>query len=404
MSAEHARAPRECQNERMNEARFGQPVTPDLYFDFNGSTPVEPTVLAAALPYLTREFANPSASHAAGRRARAAIDAARATIAASIGAAADEIRFTSGGTESNNWALFGSVPRGQNAHFVVSALEHRSVLAAADELERLGHAVTRIAPDPSGAVRVRDVEMALRPATTLVSVMCANNETGVVQPVREIAIACRARSVRFHTDAVCTYGKLDVDVAELGCDLLSLASHKVYAPKGLGVLYVRRGVEIRPMVWGCGQQNGTRGGTEDPFTIVALARAAEIVRAERAATARQVEALRDELWTGIARRFPRATRNGAGTLLPNTLNVRFPGRSSAELQSALSARGIAVSAGAAGAGATPSHVLCAMGLSADVARESLRFSLGATTTRASVVALLAALEHTMAETSQECRA
>jgi cysteine desulfurase len=379
---------------RMNEARpAGE--NPDLHFDFNGSTPVDPAVLAEALPFLSHEFANPSASHAAGRRARAAIDAAKVVIAASIGAHTDEIRFTSGGTESNNWALFGSVPRRENAHVVVSAIEHKSVLSAADELERLGHAVTRVAPDANGAVRARDVEAALRRDTALVSVMWANNETGVVQPVHEIAASCRARGVRFHTDAVCTYGKLDVDVASLGCDLLSIASHKVYAPKGLGVLYVRRGVELRPFVWGCGQQDGTRGGTENPFTIVALARAAANIRAERAAGAGRIESLRDELWRGIAARFPRATRNGSGTQLPNTLNVRFPGRSGADLQASLSARGIAVSAGAAGTGATPSHVLVAMGHSAEAARESLRFSLGTPTTRASIDALLFALEDSL---------
>lgn len=375
----------------MNSDQSSGRETPDLYFDFNGSTPVEASVLAAGLPYLTSEFANPSAGHVAGRRARAALDSARETIADSIGARGEEVRFTSGGTESNNWALFGSVPRDRPVHVVVSAIEHKSVMSAAEELERLGHVVTRVAPDAAGAVRARDVEKALRADTALVSVMWANNETGVAQPVREIAAVCRARAVRFHTDAVCAYGKLEIDVENVGCDLLSIASHKVYAPKGLGVLYVRRGVAIRPFVWGCGQQDGLRGGTENPFTVVALARAAEIIRTGREASARRLAALRDELWRGIQERIPLATKNGSGASLPNTLNVRFPGRPSFVLQQELSARGISVSAGAAALGATPSHVLMAMGLGPEAARESVRFSLGSTTSDASIAALLEAL-------------
>ncbi|MDZ4773361.1 MAG: cysteine desulfurase family protein [Planctomycetota bacterium] len=367
-------------------------TSPDLYFDFNGSTPVDASVLAAAAPYLSGEFANPSANHVAGQRARAAIDAARVRIAESIGAHAEEIRFTSGGTESNNWALFGSMPREARVHVLVSAIEHKSVLSTADELERQGHVVTRVAPDSSGAVRVADVERALRADTALVSVMWANNETGVLQPVREIGELCRARNVRFHSDAVCAYGKVAVDVASSPCDLLSLASHKVYAPKGLGVLFVRRGTALRPFMWGCGQQDGLRGGTENPFTVVALARAAEIIQRERATGAVRLEILREELWRGIRERCAGASRNGSGATLPNTLNVRFPGRLGADLQRELSALGISVSVGAASIDATPSHVLIAMGLAPAAARESVRFSLGATTTRESVTALLAALE------------
>lgn len=389
------------------------PDGPDLYFDHNGSTPVHPEVLAAALPFLASTFGNPSAGHVEGLRARARIDDARARIARTLGAQPDEIVFTSGGTESNNAVLAGALPREGSAHLVVSAIEHKSILAVADDLEGQGHRVTRVAPGPDGAVRVRDVERALGSDTALVSIMASNNETGVVQPVREIAASCRARGVRFHTDLVCTWGKLAIDLGELGCDFASLGGHKVGAPKGVGLLYVRRGSRLRPFVLGCGQQDGRRGGTESVFAAVALARAAEIVSDTRAEHAQRVASLRDGLWREVERRFPFASRNGAGVLLPNTLNVRFAGRLGADVQRELGALGISVTAGAAGAGATPSHVLVAMGLTPDAARESVRITLGTTTTRASIEALLEALTLVFsrpaataasAERRTECRA
>ena len=362
-------------------------------FDQNASTPVHPEVVEACRPFLTGFHANPSAAHPEGRRVRAAIDRARAAVAAAIGAEPREIRFTSGGTESNNWALFGSLePLGPRRHVVVSAIEHRSVLAAAAELERRGFEVTRLAPDASGAVRVRDLEAALRPDTALVSVMTANNETGVVQPAAEIGRVCRERGIRYHADAVCTIGKLPVDVRRLGCDLLSLSSHKLYAPKGCGVLYVRDGVAIAPLVHGCGQELGSRGGTENALAIAGFARACELFAASSPHRARAVEALRDALWRGIEERFPHARRNGGGAALPNTLNVSFAGRAGADVQAELGRRGFAVSCGAAAGGGAPSHVLTAMGLGAERARESVRFSLGPGTGATSVEALLDALE------------
>lgn len=391
------------QNERMQRASPDDPVDPDLYFDVNGSTPVHEKVLEAAWPFLADAYGNPSAAHPSGLRARAAIDAARETIAAALGARPQEIWFTSGGTESNNWAVSSSVPRSvigahgelvpaSRAHVVVSAIEHKSVLSAAAELERAGHEVTRIAPDASGAVRVRDVEAAIRPTTRLVSVMVANNETGIVQPAREIGALCRARGIRFHTDAVCAFGKLPVDVRELSCDLLSLAAHKVYAPKGVGVLYVRQGVELPPLIVGCGQQDGMRAGSENAFGVVAFARAVELLQRGALSPERPIESLREDLWRGLQQRFPGCRRNGQGASLPNTLNVCFPGRVGGELQRALGERGISISAGSATATSTPSHVLVAMGLSDADARASVRFSLGRATTPASIRALLAAME------------
>ncbi|MBK7874849.1 MAG: cysteine desulfurase [Planctomycetes bacterium] len=367
-------------------------MTADLYFDYNGSTPVHPEVRRVALELHEREFGNASAAHPEGRRARERIDRARAVVARALHAAPDEIFLTSGGTESNNWALQGSVPREGRRHVLVSAIEHKSVLATARALEAAGAMLTVVPVDRSGRVRLDAVEAALRADTALVSLMHANNETGVLQPVHEVGALCRARGVRFHVDAVCALGRERLDVDRLECDLLSLSSHKLYAPKGTGILYVRRGTELRPLVHGCGQQCGMRGGTENTPGIAAFARALELLEASAFPPPAALAALRDELWERIVARFPAARQNGAGPRLANTLNVCFPGHRAFEVQEALGALGISVSAGAAAATAAPSHVLLAMGLSEDDARASVRFSLGSGTTRESLAQLVAALE------------
>jgi cysteine desulfurase len=366
-------------------------MLPDLYFDANGSTPLHPRVLETCQGLLADLYGNPSAAHAEGRRARHAIDGARATIARAIGASADEVWFTSGGTEANNWALLGCAGASPRRHLVVSAIEHKSVLQTARELERRGYALELLPVDSSGAVRLRDLEHLLRPDTLLVSVMASNNETGVVQPVRELAELCRERGVLFHTDAVSTFGKLPVDVRAIRCDLLSLASHKLYAPKGCGVLYVRKGVPIVPLIHGCGQQDGLRGGTENVLAVVGFARAVELYERGELVAPQLLSTLRDELWLALRGRFPQAQRNGAGSFLPNTLNVCFPGADAAEAQAALAELGISVAVGAAAGGGSPSHVLAAMGHDVAHARASLRFSLGRSTSRESLRALVEAL-------------
>ena len=376
-------------------------MLPDLYFDANGSTPLHPRVLETCQGLLADLYGNPSAAHAEGRRARHAIDAARATIARALGASPDEIWFTSGGTEANNWALLGCAAASARRHLVVSAIEHKSVLQTARELERRGFELELLPADASGAVRSGDLERLLRPETLLVSVMTTNNETGVVQPVRELADLCRARGVLFHTDAVSTLGKLPVDVRALGCDLLSLASHKLYAPKGCGVLYVRKGVAIAPLIHGCGQQNGLRGGTENVLAVVGFARAIELLERGELGSPQTLASLRDELWAALRERFPQALRNGSGACLPNTLNVCFPGADAAEAQAALAELGISVAVGAAAGGGAPSHVLSAMGCDAAHARASLRFSLGRSTTRASLHALVDALALVLARPDPE---
>jgi cysteine desulfurase len=383
------------------------PAGAGTYLDVNGSTPVHPAVLEYAAPHLATQFANASAAHPGGQAVRAAIDAARADAAAALGAREDELVFTSGGSESNNHALLGVLAAARGRHLVVSALEHKSVLSTAAWLERRGVAVTRVAPRPEGAVDPGDVERALRPDTALVSVMLANNETGVLQPVREIARITRARNVPFHVDAVAALGKVPIDVRALDIDLLSVAAHKLYAPKGAGLLWIRSGLSVEPLIHGCGQQRGTRGGTENAFAAIAFGRALALLASDRLAdapgeSARQV-ALRDVLFARIRELVPEAQRNGSGPALPNTINVWFPGRPGHALQAALGQRGVAVAAGSAATGAVPSHVLTAMGCSPERASQSLRFSLGLCTTRGSIDAAIDALAEVLGAVQQARR-
>jgi cysteine desulfurase len=399
-----ARGAPAAQNEAM-QTRW--PADASTYLDVNGSTPVHPAVLEHALPVLLGHYANASGAHPAGLRVRAAIDAARAEAAHALGAREDELVFTSGGSESNNHALQGVLAATSGRHLVVSAIEHKSVLATAAWLESRGVAVTRVAPRPSGAVDAGDVERALRPDTALVSLMLANNETGVLQPVRAVARSARARGIPLHVDAVAALGKVPIDVRDLGCDLLSLAAHKLYAPKGAGLLWIRAGTPIAPLVHGCGQQRGTRGGTENAFAAVAFGRALALLAADALADApgehARVAHLRDRLWDRIRELAPDAERNGAGPSLPNTLNVWFPGRPGHVLQAELGARGVAVAAGSAATGATPSHVLTAMGASPRRASESLRFSLGLPTTADSIDAAVAALAEVLGRVTEARR-
>lgn len=363
-------------------------MDPTLYFDVNGSSPLSEEVRATFVRSAREDWGNPSAGHPAGLRARTAIDRARAVLATALGAHEDEVLFTSGATESNNWVLaaLDELAGSNRRHVVVSSIEHKSVLSSASALERRGFEVTRLEVDEGGAVDPDRLEAVLRPGTALVAVMLANNETGVLQPARDVAALCRDRGALYLCDAVAAYGRVPVDVARLGCDFLSLSSHKLYAPKGTGVLVARHGALERagfshaegllpPWMHGCGQQRGLRGGTENTAGIVALARAVELLAADPAGPAR-LAGLRDRLWRGLLELCPTALRNGRAPFLPNTLSVALPGRSGAELQRALGARGVSVGVGAAGALGAPSHVLQGMGLDADRARSTLRFSLG----------------------------
>jgi cysteine desulfurase len=359
-----------------------------IYLDYNATTPVDPAVLDAMLPYLAGDFANASSVHSPGQRARAAVDAARESIAALIGAKPAEIVFTSGGTESDNLAIFGAIAASNSPrkHVITTAIEHHAVLQACQSLGKQAVEVTYIeAADPSreGVVDADAVRHAIRPDTILISVMHANNEIGTVQPVEEIGRIAENAGILFHCDAVQSAGKLSVDVDAMGSDLLSLSAHKIYGPKGVGALYVRTGSRIEPMFRGGQHERALRPGTENVAGIVGMGKAAELALKHREKDSARIASLRDRFETALCQTISGIRVNGAPeSRVANTTNITFPGASGESLVIALDLQGIACSTGAAcSSGAIePSHVLLAIGLSDDAARSSLRFSLGRTTT------------------------
>jgi cysteine desulfurase len=369
-----------------------------IYMDANATTPVLPEVLDAMRPFWTEEFGNASSIHQQGQRARAAVDRARASVAGLLNCRAAEIVFTSGGTESDNMALFGLLAPGD--HLITSSIEHHAVLHAAEELAQRGVEVTFLPCTPEGIVEVAALEAALRPntapldGTKLVSVMLANNETGAIQPVRELADRAHAAGALFHTDAVQAAGKLALDVAALGCDLLSISGHKMYAPQGTGALFVRRNVRLKPMFFGGLHERGRRPGTENVAGIVGLGKAAELARKWLSDDSlngmdhpRGLSALRDNLEQRILASVAEAGINGGGaSRVANTSNLYFDHVEAEALVIALDLKGLAISGGSAcQSGATePSHVLTAMGLSPARARASVRFSLSRLTTQEEV--------------------
>lgn len=371
-----------------------------LYLDHNATTPLCPEALEAMLPLLKGEgcFGNPSSIHAAGRDARAPLDEARDRLAELLGARPSEIIFTGGGTEADNLALIGlarkRVRNGAARHVIVSQVEHHAVLRAADFLERHeGFVVTRLPVD--GRIRPADLRAAITPETAAVSLMAANNETGTVQPVAEFAAICREAGVPFHSDMVQGFGKLPVRVDGSDApDALSIAAHKFYGPKGVGVLWLRTGGSLEPMGCGGAQENGRRPGTENVAAIVGMTAAAEAAVRGMAEETVRLAPLRDRLWEGIAALYPAAVRNGAwaqpDTQVANTLNVSFPGLDGETLLIRCDLEGLCVSGGSAcmAGSPQPSHVLLAMGVPEAVARASLRFSLGRSTTAETISAAL----------------
>jgi cysteine desulfurase len=357
-----------------------------VYLDHNATTPVAPEVLEAMLPYFSQEAGNASSIHSFGQRARAAVERARESVAALIGARATEIVFTSGGTEADNLAIFGIVraASGARQHVITTQIEHHAVLNSCQALEREGVEVTWLPVSFEGVVDPDDVRRALRPETVLISVMHANNELGTVQPIEEIGRMAAEADVYFHTDAVQTAGKLPIAVESLGADLLAISAHKLRGPKGVGALYVGKGTRLHPIFYGGHHERDRRPGTENVPGIVGLGRAAELARADLAADAARVGALRDHLEVELLTRVPHAHANGArAARTPNTTNITFPFVEGEALVIALDLKGVACSTGAAcSSGAVePSHVLTAIGLPAEEARASLRFSLGHDTTR-----------------------
>ncbi len=355
-------------------------MLPMIYCDHNATTPLRPEVLEAMMPFLTAEFGNPSSVHALGSRARCAVEDARAQVAELIGAKPAEIGFTSGGTESNNLAIVGGA-RACGAKLVVtSATEHRSVLESAAQLRESGGDARELPVDANGQVSVDAVAAAVQKGHTFVSVAWANNEIGGVQPIATIAACCRAAKARFHVDAVQAAGKIPLSVADV--DLLSVSSHKLGGPKGVGALYVRKGVDVKALLLGGGQERGRRAGTENVAGIVGLGAACRLARDELDRFAAACTVMREGLWTGLSSRLDGIERNSleGDACLPNTLHVSFDGVRGEALVAALDLLGVAVSSGsacAAGAG-EPSHVLMAMGRSADAARNGIRFSFGRT--------------------------
>jgi len=371
------------------------------YFDHNATTPVAPEVLETLLSCLGQVYGNASSIHHFGQAAKQRLEAARRQVAALIHADATEVVFTCGGTEADNLAVLGVVRAapGADKHVITSAIEHPAVLSACAQLEREGVAVTRVKAGSAGVVNPDDVRAALRPATVLISVMHANNELGTVQPIVEIGRIAREAAVPLHVDGVQALGKIPVDVTALGADLYSMSGHKLYAPKGVGALYVRKGTRLAPLAFGGHQERERRPGTENVPGAVALGAAAELAGRNLAADSERLAALRDRFENTVLGRISGAGVNGARwSRTPNTSNLYFDGVDGEALVIALDLRGFAVSTGAAcSSGAiAPSHVLTAIGLDADRARASMRFSLGHANTAAEVDGLAEALEASVA--------
>jgi cysteine desulfurase len=364
-----------------------------VYLDNNATTPVHPAVLEALQRTLRDVYGNASSIHKEGQSARRQIEDARESVAALAGATPREIVFTSGGTESNNAAVFGAAGGSNRHHIVTTAIEHPSVLEPVAELGRRGHDVTVVPARRSGAVSAEAVIEAIRPDTRLVALMFANNETGVVQPVAEVARACRERGVHLHCDAVQAMGKIDVDVAALGADSLAMSAHKLHAPKGIGALYVRKGVILERHLFGGAQERRRRAGTENVPLAAAFGVAAELAR--DGGFREEVAALRDLLERELrASGFPIVINGAAATRVPNTSSVTFEGADAEGIVIGLDLGGVAVSTGSACSSGRvePSHVLLAMGLSADEARSTIRFSLSRFTTEEEIGVVVGAVQ------------
>ncbi len=359
-----------------------------IYMDHAATTPVDPRVFEAMTPYLTEKYGNPSSLYKVGQAAKRAIEDARAIVAGAIGANTEEIIFTSGGTESDNTAVKGLAYSllGKKDHVITSAIEHHAVLEPVEFLEKtLGFKATVLPVDKNGFVNPADVEAAITDKTMLISVMHANNEIGTVQPIREIGQIAWDRKVRFHCDAVQTFGHLPVNVEDLNVDMLSISGHKLHGPKGVGVLYVRKGTRFTPFMQGGGQERGRRASTENVAGIVGLAKAVEIAMSDREQEAMRLTELRDYLIKGIEDRIEAVRVNGDRVKrLPNNVNVCFEAIEGESLLLTLDAKGVCASSGSACTSGSlePSHVLLGIGLPHEIAHGSLRLTLGRDTTKA----------------------
>lgn len=352
-----------------------------IYLDFNGSTPIDPEVAEAMRPFLSQHFGNPSSLHWAGEPAKQAVEHARRQAAVLLQCHPHEIVFTSGGSESNNQAIKGVfwTLRAKGNHIITTQIEHPAVIHPCQFLEKLGAEVSYVGVDRYGRVNPEDIEKAITGETILISVMHANNEVGTLQPIEEISKIAKKNGIIFHTDAAQSVGKIETKVDDLGVDLLSVAGHKLYAPKGVGALYIREGTPIEPLIHGAGHESGRRAGTENALLIVGLGKACEV--AKKYLNDTKIRNLRDRFWKLLQENFgPGIARNGHPSLcLPNTLNVSFVGKAGGEILSQLN--GVAASTGAAchSGSVELSPVLKAMGVSPEVGMGAIRFSLGRTT-------------------------
>jgi cysteine desulfurase len=353
--------------------------TPEVYMDYNATAPVRREAMETYNRAMRDGYGNPSSTHAAGRRARRILDDARDRVASTIGAGAPELYFTAGGTEADNIAVLGTAAMYGRGHVIATRIEHPAVLAACSSLDPGAFDVTYLDADAHGRIDPEAVRAAIRDDTILITVMWVNNETGVVQPIDEIGAIAREHRVKFHTDAVQAYGRLPVDVRQVPIDMLTISAHKFCAPKGVGALYVRRGVKVESIVYGGGQERGVRSGTENVPGVAAMAEAAVLACGERKAEMARLGALRERLEAGIVDEIRDTYVNGVGAIrVANTMNVRFDGADGEAVLIGLDEKGVAVSSASACAAGSdaPSHVLMAMGLSKREADESLRLSLG----------------------------
>lgn len=367
-----------------------------IYLDHAATTPVKPEVLAAMLPYFTEHYGNPSSVYKIAQRNRKAIDDARAVVAEHLGAQPNEIFFTSGGTEADNWAIKGMAEafKEKGNHIITTNIEHHAVLHPCQYLEKHGYEVTYLEVDPDGLVSAEQVEAAIRPETILITIMYANNEIGTIMPIAEIGAVAKKHGIVFHTDAVQAVGHLPIDVHAQNIDLLSLSGHKFYGPKGTGALYVRRGLKLPPLLHGGGQERNRRAGTENVPGIVGLAKALDLACQDMEAKNAKIKALRDYLIDGIKARIPYCRLNGhREKRLPNNVNFSFEFIEGESLLLLLDMEGIAASSGSACTSGSldPSHVLLALGLPHEQAHGSVRFTLGENNTREEMDVVLAKL-------------
>ncbi|MDD4751828.1 MAG: cysteine desulfurase NifS [Desulfitobacteriaceae bacterium] len=352
-----------------------------IYLDHSATTPALPEVVQTMIPYLREQYGNASSIYRIGRESRKSVEEARRQVANLIGAEPEEIFFTSGGTEADNMAIFGVVAAcgEKGKHIITTRMEHHAILHPCEQLEKRGYDVTYLNPDPKGLLRVEDIKKAIRADTFLISIMHVNNEVGTIQPIEEIGLIAREKGIIFHTDAVQSVGKIPVDVKKLGVDLMSLSAHKIYGPKGIGALFIRRNTTIDPFIFGGGQERKRRPGTENVPGIVGFGKAAEIAQRDLPADMERITYLRDKLIDGILSSIPYTQLNGdRQKRIPNNANFSFRFVEGESLLLMLDMKNIAASSGSAcTSGSTdPSHVLLAMGIPFEIAFGSLRFTLG----------------------------